>query len=404
VTTHPSLPHIDSIALLRALESAGLQVVVVTTGGGSLAIPHLLATPGASSVMLECLAPYARAAVDRLLGGPQESYCSSRAARRLAVMAWQRGCGLDAPPATVIGVAVTASLRSRTPKNGPHRIVVALHGLNTTSVATLVLRKEARSRSEEEIVAAALLLERLATIAEGPRRPPPSSSLRLLEDEHVEIECCEPPSAWQELLAGTRTSVHASVDSSRQQHAEVVAQAEGSPGAGMLVFPGSFDPLHEGHLRMAVVAEKTAGRPINFELSVTNVDKPALDYLEMQSRTAQFAGRSLWLTRAATFVEKLDVFPRGTFVMGADTYARLADPKYYGGSFEATDRAVHQIATRARGLIVFGRERDGVFEDPRHLDIPPALREVTTFVSQREFQMDISSTALRWKRERDSTE
>jgi nicotinic acid mononucleotide adenylyltransferase len=184
----------------------------------------------------------------------------------------------------------------------------------------------------------------------------------------------------------------------------MVAPATGSPVADMLVFPGSFDPLHEGHLRMAVVAQNIAGRPIDFELSVTNVDKPALDYLELQSRTAQFPGRSLWLTRAATFLEKLDIFPAGTFVMGADTYERLADPKYYGGSVEATERAVHQIATRARGLIVFGRERKGVYEDPAQLDLPPALRKVTTFVSQNEFRMDISSTALRWQRERDSTE
>ena len=170
----------------------------------------------------------------------------------------------------------------------------------------------------------------------------------------------------------------------------------------MLVFPGSFDPLHEGHLRMATVAQEIAERPLDFELAVTNVDKPSLDYLEMQSRAAQFAGRSLWFTRAATFVEKLDVFPQGTFVMGADTYARLADAKYYGGSAEAADRAVQRIATQARGLIVFGRERNGEFEDAARLDVPPALRAVTYFVSQREFRMDISSTALR--RHRDSTE
>jgi hypothetical protein len=60
--------------------------------------------------------------------------------------------------------------------------------------------------------------------------------------------------------------------------------------------------------------------------------------------------------------------------MGADTYTRLADPKYYGGSSEAMRQAVQRIATEARGLIVFGRERDGAFEDPERLDLPPALR------------------------------
>ena len=390
-------PLIDSVALLGVLEESGSHVVIVSTGGGSQAIPHLLATPGASSVVLECLLPYAREAVDRLLGGPQETYCSSRAARRLAVMAWQRACGIGAAPATAVGAAVTASLRSRVPKRGQHRIVVAVHGLGATSVATLVLRKEARSRADEEMLAAALLLERLAAFPGLHRRLTPASPLPLLDGEQVEVASCEPPAPWRELLAGTRTAAHASTDPSRTRPA-AVASSTGTPSTGLLVFPGSFDPLHEGHLRMAVVAQEIAERPIDFELSVTNVDKPSLDYLEMESRVAQFSGRSLWLTRAATFVEKLDVFPEGTFAMGADTYVRLADPKYYGGSAEAADRAVQRIATRARGLIVFGRERNGVFEDPARLDVPPALRAVTFFVSQREFRMDISSTALRRQR------
>ena len=146
---------------------------------------------------------------------------------------------------------------------------------------------------------------------------------------------------------------------------------------------------------MALIAQDVAKRPIDYELSVVNVDKPALDYLEIQSRAAQFAGRSLWLTRAATFVEKLDIFPEGTFVMGADTFTRLADPHYYGGSAEAADRAVQRIARQSRGLIVFGRERDGVFEEPLCGDMPPPLREVTHCVSEQKFRMDISSTSLR---------
>lgn len=397
-----SQPLIDSATLLGRLEASGLRIVVVATGGGSLAIPHLLTTPGASGVVLECLVPYAREAIDRLLGGPQESYCSTRTARRLAVMAWQRGCGLGVPPASVIGIAATASLRSGVPKSGPHRIVVAVHTLDTTSVATLVLQKDARSRSEEETVAAALLLERLAAIAGDPLRFHPGSSLGLLADEHLTLEECTSLPTWRELLAGTRTAVHASVDRSRPQPAGVIAPTTDTPVAGMLVFPGSFDPLHEGHRQMAVVAETIAGQPIDFELSVMNVDKPALDCREIQWRTAQFTGRSLWLTRAATFIEKLAVFPHGTFVMGADTYTRLADPKYYGGSIEAMQQAVQRIATEAGGLIVFGRERDGAFEDPATLDVPPALRDIAVFVSQRDFRLDISSTALR--RQHDATD
>ena len=153
---------------------------------------------------------------------------------------------------------------------------------------------------------------------------------------------------------------------------------------------------------MARIAEEVAERPVEWELSVTNVDKPPLDYVELRDRTAQFAAgpggveaQPLWLTRAPTFLEKLAIFPGGTFVMGADTYARLPDPRYYGGSSEAAAAAVATIAREARGLIVFGRVHDGVYQDPAQFEVPQALRDVTYFVSQREFRLDVSSTEIR---------
>lgn len=376
----------DPVELLRRLEACGARVVLVATGGGSAGISRLVSTPGASAVVLEGLVPYAREAVDGLLGGPQESYCSSRAARRLAIVAWQRAIGLGTDPERAVGAAVTASLKTRLPKRGPHRVVAATHTVAATSVATLVLHKDDRSREEEELVAAQLLLERLSALHDAAD----TATLELREGEHVEIDTCHAPEPWRQLCAALRSAVRAAGTPVRG-----ASEGDDRPAPGSLVFPGSFDPLHEGHLRMAVIAEEIAERPLDFELSVTNVDKPALDYLEMRARAAQFAGRTLWFTRAPTFLQKLDVFPASTFVMGADTYARLADPRYYGGSPDAAVRAVERIATQARGLIVFGRERHGVFEDPSRLDVPAALRDVTYFVSQREFRLDISSTALR---------
>ena len=371
----------DPVGLIESLERADSRIVIVSTGGGSAAISHVLSTPGASGVVLEAAIPYAREAVDRLLGGPQETYCSSRAARRLAMAAWQRARALGAAPEQAVGIAVAASLRTRQPKRGEHRVFVALQTLRATMVTSVVLEKEARSREEEEELAAALLLECLASV---PQDSAPAALLqgRLRPGEKVAVERTAALEPWQALLAGSRNAV-------------LAAGTEAAPTGDQLIFPGSFDPLHDGHRLMVRIAEEIAERPLAYELSIANVDKPSLDYQEIESRASQFRGQPLWLTRAATFIEKLAIFPSSTFVMGADTFVRLAEPRYYGGSQEAADRAVRTIAENARGLIVFGRARDGVFEEPSTLPAPEPLRRIAYFVSQREFRIDISSTALR---------
>jgi nicotinic acid mononucleotide adenylyltransferase/nicotinamide mononucleotide (NMN) deamidase PncC len=412
---HDAHISLDPTALLEPLAAKRLQLVMAATGGGSQAICALASTPGASEVLVEGLVPYSRHAIDRLLGGPQEQYCSPKAARRLAVAAWQRAVDCGVAPEQAVGAAVTASLATNRPKRGSHRVHVAVQTLASTGTSSLQLSKGARNRIEEEDLASRLLCDAIATSCNRDfvdARPfeamlpaavgsatLPHQTLPLRSGEHVENNVFVAPDAWHGLLAGRTPAVLAG-EPGEPRRAGANEHGE-QPRSGMLVFPGSFDPLHDGHCQMASVAEEVAERPVAYEVSVTNVEKPALDYMELGRRVAAFdTQRAVWLTRAATFVEKTEIFPKATFVMGADTFVRLFDPTFYGGSADAARTAVRKIGDRVEGMIVFGREKDGVFVEPSSLKIPKALREKCYFVSSREFRMDISSTAIRRTRAR----
>jgi hypothetical protein len=112
-----------------------------------------------------------------------------------------------------------------------------------------------------------------------------------------------------------------------------------------VLFRGSFNPMHEGHVLLARVAEELRQQPLAFEISVTNVDKPPLAGETVRHRLAQFAWKSpVELTRAPTFVEKSRLFPGTTFVVGADTAERLFGPKYYGDDEARMHMALEEIA------------------------------------------------------------
>ena len=160
------------------------------------------------------------------------------------------------------------------------------------------------------------------------------------------------------------------------------------------IFPGSFNPLHEGHRRMQALAEQILGVPVCYELSITNVDKPQLDAVELEKRLAQFDQTPCWITQAPLFSQKAELFPQTTFVVGADTIVRIASPDYYQSVAEM-GQAIESIKDSSCKFLVFGRLiMDQVHEIPQTLEDSNILA-LCRFVSESEFRMDLSSSELR---------
>ena len=93
-------------------------------------------------------------------------------------------------------------------------------------------------------------------------------------------------------------------------------------------------------------------------MSRQNVDKPALTDDEISRRIAQFHGRAgLWITHSSRFFEKAADFPGATFVVGADTAARLVDVRYYEGDVARVAAALRSRNASAAFLSPLGLGR-----------------------------------------------
>ncbi|MGD9637140.1 MAG: hypothetical protein AB7G28_26915 [Pirellulales bacterium] len=363
--------------VIERIHASGCQCVIALTGGGSVAIPSLLSVPGASASILEAAVPYSEGALAAWLGGKFDHACSEPTARAMAMAGFERARKFAVEGADLRmlrGIGATASLVSNRPKRGPHRVHVAWQSPAATVAYSCELTKGKRARQEEEAVAAELVLHAVAEacgVVNTPPRPPSP-------DEPVSRRQKLAPQEWTELLLGARQSVQYRI--------------AGTPRA---VFSGAFNPLHDAHRRMAELASARLSVPVAMELSIVNVDKPTLDFLEIESRLAALGDFPVVLTRAPTFIEKAALMPGVVFVVGADTIARIADEKYYGGDRQKRDSAIAGIASRGCRFLVFGRVCDGRFVLPSELGLPSQLRAMCDEVPANVFRFDISSTELR---------
>ncbi len=248
--------------LVRRIHASPLRIVLATTGGGASALEALLAVPGASQTVLEGVVPYSAAALRQFLGAMPEHACSPETARAMAMAAFQRALYLADDPSgaepftahhsqlttdprslALAGIGCTASLATDRPKKGPHRAHLAAQTASVTFAQSIEFQKGSRSRLAEEKLLGRLLLNLVAEVAGLPER----LAVPLLPGEAIESSQTAGRPEWTQLLLGQLPAVRLglSANSARRR----------------AVFPGAFNPRHEGHRQLAQVALRRLGGP-----------------------------------------------------------------------------------------------------------------------------------------------
>ena len=368
-------------SLIEQVHQRAGKFNIVVTGGGASAISRLLEVPGASNTLLSAFVPYHEHALRNYLGGQPEQACSSKTARALAMVAWRQARKIE-KAVPVFGVACTAALATNRDRRGDDRCYIAVQSLDSALVTEVTFDKSGRTRAEEEELCSEMLLGVIAEMLDIK-----SNHLDAFRNTDV-ISTSKTVAfkSWRALMQG---------DERNSAHHDTVDHKSAKFSSPTLVFPGAFNPMHRGHVNMLHYAEKNTGEKAILEISIFNVDKPPLDYMEMGSRQAGSQEWPLIFTNAPTFIEKCRLFPGAIFIVGTDTLTRIADKKYYDGSEEKCGRALSEIIALGNRFLVFGRHSAGTFVTLADLEIPLILSQLCTSVDENEFREDISSTELR---------
>lgn len=307
--------------IIKQLQKCGKQFFIAATGGGTSFLGEFLKIPGGSQCIVGGYVPYAIEATNNFVGGKLDKYADANAARRLAVASYEQCVKIKniANDNICIGIGVACSLVKDNERDGrEHNINIAVHTFNETFGVSVALKKSKLNREKEENFVNDLILFTLA-----------NRYCKNIDNEWSIIHDMIYVSNGGVVENFGEYSRMVGCDLYCSEMEQVKKQET------LVIYPGSFNPLHTAHREIYHLAHKITELPVFYELSVTNSYKPAMDYVDLEHRHKQFNNNgwrnAVILTKAPRFVDKVALLKKHfnckeiIIVVGADTWERVYD-------------------------------------------------------------------------------
>ena len=391
-------------SLIQDINKSGKKYTLAITGGGTEGIGELLSHGGSSATCLEVVVPYNQKSLQDFLKYVPSKACSSETARKMALRAFQRSLKLGATPDEAVGFGITCSL-ARGPAEGEiradgshreHWVHIAFQDRRTTWYYSFDLTKSGMSREEEESECADLVVNMVWLYLCGRNWDTFNANIRwpFTDDGNMS----EPPMELEKLMCGALNIARAL--GGKRGTLERITEFDGKPYSrdiSKFIYPGSFNPIHSGHIDIAKLGMEKTGEKVTFEIAIENPDKPPLDYIDMERRFCDISSEcsinkidfeNIIYTRYPLFKDKMMALPAHTFMMGADTAIRFCNEKY--------GRVVYSLMDLDKsGCRIIITERQGY--DLTEVKTILACHNVD-FISESEYKDDgVSSSKIRNK-------
>jgi len=324
----------------------GNRIISTITGGAFSSISYLMSRPGASSSILQLNCPYAQEATIKYMEEPTESFASLKAANELSITSLKQCRDLLEQKYTFIGVGVTAALATNRWLKGDHRMhIVITTDINRFTFSLNLYKghppdpetpeKLFRTRAQEDELCGKLVIFSIAYIC---KIIPLTFFENLIQENFLNImdKYDFNDEVFNNPIFRLLNSKIPEISDLRHEVVNSVLVVDDkyiiNPTLkNIVILPGSFNPIHDGHISMlqnACALNHTDGI---FEMCVVNADKPPLSFDEIIARIATFNSKPVVLTNAPLFTDKDKLFPGVSYAIGVDTAIRLINPKYTHG-------------------------------------------------------------------------